>query len=378
MNNDVILRVLALMLPRAVRARYLEEWRADSFAAADAGLRRRDIVRGAAALTVTIDRDLPANTDEPRGAVPRRLARRGLGLFAAAAVVLAGAWLTNGGILPEGPSTSPQALDALNTVAWISLRLAMLAILVGVLYFGRAAIMARTTLARTAAAAAMTGPITIALAVTFDPHWTVLLAGIVLSAFGFAAGLAVVTGPSPLSLERRVASWSVRLPAAMLGAVVVALILVIGAVDLLVWNPQTQVPGLSLHAIYAQMSEVDQFSQSTALVQVTLWAALWGGLAAAVVFRAARRSQTWMTPRRVSILLLAIIGGAVFFRFFAGFSIGMSIADTFRTTGANTSIVSAVLPYVGQFALATAAVLSGWAPKIHNANTSEARDVAVA
>ena len=378
MTSDVILRVLALMLPRAVRARYLEEWRADSNAAADAGLRRRDIARGAAALILTIDRDLPANTHEPRGAVPRRLARRGLGLFAAAAVILAGAWLTDGGIVPKGPNASPQALDTLSTVAWISLRLAMLAVLVGVLYFGRAAIMARTTLARTAAAAAVTGPITITLAVTFDPHWTVLLAGILLSGFGFVAGLAVVTGPSPLSLERRVASWSVRLPVAMLGAVVVALILVIGAVDLLVWNPQTKVPGLSLQGIYAQMIEVDQFSQSTALVQVTLWTALWGGLAVAVVFLAARRSQAWMTPRRLSILVLAIIGGAVFFRFFAGFSIGMSIADTFGTSGANTSIVSAVLPYVGQLALATAAVLSGWAPKIHNASTPEARDVAVA
>ena len=80
----------------------------------------------------------------------------------------------------------------------------------------------------------------------------------------------------------------------------------------------------------------------------------------------------------MSILLLAIIGVAVFFRFFAGFRLGMSIADTFGTSGANTSIVSAVLPYVGQLALATAAVLSGWAPKIHNANPSEARDVAAA
>lgn len=244
MNSDVILRVLALMLPCAVRARYLEEWRADSLAAAEAGLRRRDTAHGAAALTLTIDRDLPANTNEPRGAVPRRLARRGLGLFAAAAVVLAGAWLTNGGIVPEGPNTSPQALDTLSTVAWISLRLAMLAVLVGVLSSVRAAIMARSTLARTATAAAVTGPITIALAVVFEPHWTVMLAGILLSAIGFVAGLAVVTGPSPLSLERRVASRSERLPPALLGGAAVAVVVVIGAVDLLVWNPLAKVPGL--------------------------------------------------------------------------------------------------------------------------------------
>lgn len=378
MKSDVVLRVIALMLPRAVRARYLEEWRADSSAAAEAGLRRRDIARGAAALTLTIDRDLPAHTNEPRGAVPRRLTRRGLGLFAAAAVVLAGAWLTNVGIVPEWRDTSPQALVTLSAVAWISLRLAILAVLVGVLYFGRAAIMARTTLARTATAAAVTGPITIALAVVFDPHWTVMLAGILLSAIGFTAGLVAVTGPSPLSLERRVATRSARLPVALFGVVAVGVVIVIGAVDLLVWNPQAKVPALSFDAIYARMIEVDQFSPSTAIVGVTLWAAFWGGLAVTVFIFAARRSQMWMTPRRVSMLLLTIIGGAVFFRFFAGFSIGVSIADTFGTNGANTSIVSAVLSYVGQLALATAAVLSGWAPKIHNAETPEAGDVAVA
>ncbi|TFD26666.1 hypothetical protein [Cryobacterium lyxosi] len=378
MKSDVVLRIIALMLPGAVRARYLEEWRADSLAAADAGLRRRDIARGAAALTLTIDRDLPAHTMEPRGAVPRRLTRRGLGLFAAAAVVLTGAWLTNGGIVPEGRDVSPQALVTLSAVAWISFRLAILAVLVGVLYFGRAAIMARSTLARIATAAAVTGPVTIALAVTFDPHRTVMLAGILLSAFGFLVGLVVVTGPSPISLERRVASRSKRIPVALLGVAAVGMVIVIGAVDLLVWNPQSKVPALSFDAIYARMIEVDQFSPSTAIVGVTLWAAFWGGLAVTVFILAARRSQMWMTPRRVSMLLLSIIGGAVFFRFFAGFSIGMSIADTFGTNGASTSIASAVLPYVGQLALATAAILSGWAPKIRNADTPEAGDVAVA
>ena len=378
MKSDVVLRVIALMLPGPVRARYLEEWRADSLAAADAGLRRRDIARGAAALTVTIDRDLPAHTQEPRGAVPRRLTRRGLGLFAAAAVVLTGAWLTNGGIVPEGRDISPQALVTLSAVAWISLRLAIVAVLVGVLYFGCAAVMARSTLARIATAAAVTGPVTIALAVTFNPHWSVMLSGILLSAFGFLVGLVVVTGPSPISLERRVASRSQRIPVALLGVVAVGVVIVIGAVDLLVWNPQAKVPALSFDAIYARMIAVDQFSPSSAVVGVTLWAAFWGGLAVTVFILAARRSQMWMTPRRVSMLVLSIIGGAVFFRFFAGFNIGMSIADTFGTNGVSSSIASAVLPYVGQLALATAAVLSGWAPRIRNADTPDTGNVAVA
>ncbi|WP_158252263.1 hypothetical protein [Cryobacterium sp. Y29] len=77
-------------------------------------------------------------------------------------------------------------------------------------------------------------------------------------------------------------------------------------------------------------------------------------------------------------VIALMLPGAVRARFFAGFSIGMPIADAFGTNGASTSIASAVLPYAGQLALATAAVLSGWAPKIHNADTPEAGDVAVA
>lgn len=37
MSGDPVLRVIAFLLPRAARAWYLEEWRSDSQAAAEAG-----------------------------------------------------------------------------------------------------------------------------------------------------------------------------------------------------------------------------------------------------------------------------------------------------------------------------------------------------
>jgi hypothetical protein len=365
MSGDSALRMIAFLLPRAARARYLEEWRSDSQAAAEAGLRRRDVLRGAAMLTLTLDRDLPAHTGEPRGTVPRRLARRGLALFAAAVVVLAGSWMTGGGIVPVGPGASPEMISTLSAVGWMFVCLAMLAVLAGVFYVGSAALVARTAFARTAFGAAVAGPIIVAAAAILDFQPFVLAWGILLALIGCTAGLAVVTGPSPLSLERRVATRSQRLPLALAGAAVVAAVIVSGAADLLVWNPQSKVPALGIDAIYARMISVDQFQPAAAIGAVVVWAVFWGGLAAVVVILAAQRRHTWMTPRRVSILLLTIIGGAVLFRFFAGFGIGMSIADTWATSGVGTSIASAVLPYVGQLALAGAVVLNGWAPKVH-------------
>jgi hypothetical protein len=82
-----------------------------------------------------------------------------------------------------------------------------------------------------------------------------------------------------------------------------------------------------------------------------------------VVLLAGRRTGSGLTPRRLMIVILGLVGGAIFFRFFAGFGIGMSIADTFGTNGGDGSMVSAVLPYVGQLALAGAAVALGWAPR---------------
>lgn len=144
-------------------------------------------------------------------------------------------------------------------------------------------------------------------------------------------------------------------------------VLVFGAVDLIVWNPQAKVPGLSLDAIYTRMIAEDHFQPGIGIGAAVGWAAFWGSLAGVVVVFAARRAHTWMTPRRVLILLLTIVGVAVFFRFFAGFSIGMSIADTWGTSGVSASVASAVLPYVGQAALASAVVLNGWAPKSQRA-----------
>lgn len=203
MSGDAALRVLALWIPPAARTRYLEEWRADSQAAAEAGLRRRDVLRGAAMLTLTLDRDLPAHTGEPRGAVPRRLARRGLALFAVSVVVLAGSWVTGGGIVPERTTASPEMINAFDAASWVSVRFALVAALAGVFYVSAAALVARARLARIAFGSAVGGPLVIAAAAWLGFLPVVVVLGVFLTLFGSAASLVVVAGRSPLSLEPR-------------------------------------------------------------------------------------------------------------------------------------------------------------------------------
>lgn len=364
MTADALLRLLARFLPPLARDRYLEEWRADAAGAAEAGIPRRDIVLGAAILSLTIDRDLPAHTGEPRGILPRRLARRGLALLIAAGVILVGAYLTGGGIVPEGEAATASVLAAFQATGWVAVRLAFLALLLSALYLARAAGAAQTRTARATLITAILGPaIVLAGALVPGAPWWLLLVGSGVMLFGLVGGIAVLGGTRAIALEHRAASRRHRLTAAVAGVTLVVAVVVVGVSDLLVWNPLAKVPGLELSTVYALMASRDGFNFATNAAHVAVWALFWTAPALLVLALAARRTATAFTPRRLAIVLLGLIGGAIFFRFFAGFGFGMSIADTFATSGGDGSVVSAALPYIGQLALAGSALAFGWAPR---------------
>jgi hypothetical protein len=362
---DLLLRVMSRFLPPLARQRYLEEWRADAAGATEAGRRRRDVLFGAAVLSCTLDRDLPAHTGEPRGMLPRRLARRGLALFAAAGVVLTGAYLTGGGVVPEGAAATAGVVAALHVAARIAVGAALVVAVLGALYLAGAARTARTRTARATLVAAVLGP---ALVLTGAwapgaPGWLFLVGAIVVM-LGLGGSMAVIAGTEPLALEFRTAALPRRVTAAIAGLVLVFGIVSVGLVDLLVWNPQAKVPGTELSSIYAQMAVRDGFDLTRNAVLVAVWAGFWIASALVLLALAVRRNGDEFTPRRITIVMLGLVGAAIFFRFFAGFGIGMSIADTFMTSGGDASVVSAVLPYVGQLALAGAAIAVGWAPRV--------------
>ena len=362
---DALLRLLSLCLPPMARNRYLEEWRADASGAAEAGLRRRDVVIGAAVLSLTLDRDLPAHTGEPQGTLPRRLARRGFALLAAAGIVLVGAYLTGGGIVPEGEAATTGVLTVLQATGWIAVRIALLVGALGGVYLGLAARAVQTRTARATLVAAIAGP-AILLASARMPaaaSWLPLV-GFVVMVLALAGGIAVLGGTQPMALGRRTSSRRQRVPAAIAGAALVITVVVVGAIDLLVWNPLAKVPGLDLSTIYALMASRDGFNFTGNATLVVVWVVFWTVPALLVLALAIHRTGSALTPRRLAIVILGLIGGAIFFRFFTGFGFGMSIADTFGTSGGDGSVVSAVLAYVGQLALAGSALAFGWAPRI--------------
>jgi hypothetical protein len=365
MTVDLLLRALARLLPPLARGRYLEEWRADAAGAAEAGLHRRDVVTGALVLSLTLDRDLPAHSGEPHGMLPRRLARRGFALLVAAGIILIGAYLTGGGIVPEGEAATASVVAALQATGWLAVRLGLLLGVLGAGYLAGAARAAQTRTARATLVAAIAGPalLLVGALMPATPGWLVP-AGIVVLLLGLGGGIGVLCGTRPITLGLRTASRRRRVSVALAGAALVIAIIVLGAIDLLVWNPLAKVPGMELSTIYALMASRDGFDLTTNAVLVAVWAVFWTVPTLVVLAIAAHRVGTALTPRRVAILMLGLIGGAIFFRFFTGFGFGMSIADTFGTNGGDASVVSAVLPYIGQLALAGAVIAFGWAPRI--------------
>lgn len=118
--------------------------------------------------------------------------------------------------------------------------------------------------------------------------------------------------------------------AGTVGFVVVAVYAVIGALQILVWNPLAAVPGTTLSEINAELA---QANETLAAPLVLTWAVIGMLLAAAVLLAALLGS----IPRaRVVVMLdLLILVLAAPAHWIASFPAGMGIADTFVTTGAD-------------------------------------------
>jgi hypothetical protein len=359
---DLLLRLLAGLLPPLVRSRYLEEWRADLVGAAQLALPRRGVVWGAVALVARLDRDRPEHSGEPRGALPRRLARRGGCLLVAAGGVLAGLYLTGGNVPDPGVAqgAAPLFVSASRVLAVLALAGAGFAAL---LLIG-AGITAHTWLARASLLALVAGPALIAASLTGSLVSSfVPLAGLVLLLAGLIGGAVVAAGSPALQLQSRTASRARRLPVALGGMALLLAVVVLGGIDALIWNPESKLPALPLGAIYAGMVERDGFNIGASIGSIAVWAVFWTAAGMAVSVSACSRRAAALTPRRIAILMLGLISAAMFFRFFASFGIGMSIADSFSTSGGDGSVVSAVLACIGQLALAGSAIALGWAPR---------------
>ncbi|MGF9648885.1 hypothetical protein AAIH32_12970 [Pseudarthrobacter oxydans] len=102
---------------------------------------------------------------------------------------------------------------------------------------------------------------------------------------------------------------------------------VVGAYQILVWNPLAAVPGATLHEIYAAM---DRANESLSAPTVFVWAGM-GTLLAVAVLIATLRQSISRKAAVVLYLLLLVMGAPT--HMMASFPAGMGIADAFAISG---------------------------------------------
>lgn len=124
----------------------------------------------------------------------------------------------------------------------------------------------------------------------------------------------------------------------MVGVLTTAAYALIGALQILVWNPMAAVPGMSLQEIKTAMSSANE-----PLVEapVYVWALAGPVLALAVgTFSIMKFPDLPWTIARF-FLLIIMLGTPTYY--FFSFSPGMSIADAFATTGGDHAPWSRIL-----------------------------------
>jgi hypothetical protein len=145
-------------------------------------------------------------------------------------------------------------------------------------------------------------------------------------------------------------------PIVLVGVLATAAYAMIGAFQILVWNPMAAVPGMSLQEIKTAMSAANE---SLVEAPVYVWALAGPIIALAFgILSIVRFPDSPWTVTRI-FLILIILGTPTYF--FASFNPGMSIADAFATSGGDHAPWSKIL-YSMSF-LSLALLLATWKKK---------------
>lgn len=346
---SAVVRVLARTIPGPGGTRYREEWLADLEGAAAVGLPSRSVVGGALAVALTIDRADPTITGVTRGRLALFRARWATALLGASAgVVLAMGFFDGYRGLDEGPVLRAAA-DGVVALALactaVGLVAAIRSTVVAIPFHAGRPVLVVVLVALLALAWGVVG------------RWLPPLGTAVLACF-FVAALALALRGSSRPHERPPSRRTLVATAIPLSLLVLALTAA-GLLHLTVWNPLAKAPGLTLDEIYRAMAAAEQGTGASVIV---MWAGVSTFLAVSLVLAAtAAPALPWLSSRRISVLGLTIAGGTTFFLWFAGFGMGMSLADTFFTDGGDSAVSGGVIGIAGQLAFA-AAIVIGVAP----------------
>lgn len=132
---------------------------------------------------------------------------------------------------------------------------------------------------------------------------------------------------------------------AWVGFGLIACYAVVGALQILIWNPLAAVPGSTLREIRAQM---DGFNESTGTATVLVWAAIGILLGAGVLVAALRRKISAAGATRLPLVIIVLGAPSLMI---ASFPAGMGLADTFGISGGDHAPWGALLYLVSAAAL---------------------------
>lgn len=326
------------LLPDGRRERYREEWSADLRDAPVAGVSSAQLVAGAFGVVLRTPRSPEAFGLTPRALAGRRL-RWSVAWIAAAATLALGSMFTrpfmDGGSFGDARSALLAVIALAGGAGLVWLAAAVHGMLA-----------ARTAGLRWAATLGVVVFAVPALAVASVAVMPMMMLG------GLLAGVAtfVFAWALPADPDRR-RTWP-GLPArlgtratALVGALVVFGGAALAVVHILVWNPSSKVPGLSIPEIYAQMAARGE-PAGLAVTWAIVWGANWvplGLLFLATAVFGNRGVLRRLDARRIARATLVALIGIGFTQWVAGFSMGMSVADAFAVSGGDAALSGLLL-----------------------------------
>lgn len=338
-----VVAAVAWTLPGLARHRYREEWLADLAGARELELSEWTVVGGAVMAAVTIDRTDPQVTGITKAHLVANRMRWAAALLGSATVLGVGLFLWGG---YEYFTLAPIGVG-IQVLAFVLATLGLFACL-GALVVAFGSDSRRTMLSLCIGVVAV---VALLIGVMVLPFLGLLVALAVMIVA--LSGTRQPVSHQTLSRQSRVL---LTLPFTALALLIVAA----GVLHISVWNPLAKVPGLSLDEIYSAMSAANE---SPLAMFVIVWALFWGTAALALpILGSIPRLASFLTPRRIVVMGLLLGGTTASFQWFAGFNMGMSLADTFMTSGGDAAMSGPVIGIVGQAAL-IAALLIGLTPR---------------
>lgn len=324
----------AKTLPEASRARYREEWQADLDQAEELGISPAAVLWGIFVVAVRMDRGDPHVTGIPAEIQAIRQARWSASFLLSAMIVSAGIGLhILGGFGPLMHGETGRAIAVWAFVLILSLTLlgiltGMAALHTGIPVFGVKRVLEMVLLA-------------LGMILATGIFALMPIFGIMMSLGGVAAVLFLAAGGPRGQAAQKPLSARHRVMLSSFFSLLVLGVVAFGTLHILVWNPLAKMPGMNLGEIYAAMADA---RQPAGIGIVVTWAVVVA--LAAIAFPISCSFKKFGGPRstrRIIVTGMMLVATAGATHWIAGFATGMSLADTFGVSGADSAKTGGML-----------------------------------